>query len=131
MKSNEPTLGWALAHLQAEKTIEHPPLSEADKSYLDHMIRRIDFLKADGRLLSVLETVPAQSCLYNHPFLESNQDFFIALFSNAKQEETCIKLYHHLNDCYHCFEIFSQVLRDYYNCGEELGDFYGEERQHG
>jgi hypothetical protein len=130
MKSNEPTLGWALAHLQAEQTIEHPPMSATDKNYLEPMIRRFEFLKADGRLSSVLKTVPAQSCLYNHPFLENNEDFYIALFSNTKQEETCIKLYQHLNDCYHCFEIFSQVLRDYYYCGEELSDFY-EEKDNG
>ena len=126
MKSNAPTLGWAIAHLQTEQISQDQPLSDPAKTYLDHMIRRFDFLKTDGRLSSILETVPVKACIFNHPFLENNEDFFIALFSDTKQEETCIKLYQHLNDCYHCFEIFSQVLRDYYNCGEELSEYDGE-----
>ena len=53
-------------------------------------------------------------CSINQPFLENNEDFFIALFSDTKHDDACIRLYKHMNDCYPCFEIFSQVLRDYY-----------------
>ena len=130
MKTQKPSLGWALAHLQTEKKVAVAEFSEADKDYLDKILNRYDSMKNNGSLNKALEALPTHTCSFSHLFLQNNEDFFIALFSNTKHDEACIRLYKHMNDCYPCFEVFSQVLRDYYHCGEELTGFFGE-KQHG
>jgi hypothetical protein len=120
MSTNESKLGWALAHLESEQLSQSTQLNETDRCYLDQLVQRLDDLKKNGRVATVLTKIPAQSCLHNHPFLENNDDFFIAFFTSSKQENACINLFKHLNDCFHCFEIFSQVLRDYYHSNEQL-----------
>lgn len=118
MGSKHESLGWALAHLQAEGKGPAPSAADADNVLLAKMKERYRQLSSNGQLKAVLESLPEQSCLSEKPFLESNEDFFIVLFSDIKHEEACIKLYTHMNDCFSCFEIFSQVLRDYYRFGE-------------
>ncbi len=124
MRTQKVSLGWALAHLQAEKKVQSAQVSEADKDYLHKILKRYYLMKDNGRLHEALEELPTHTCSLDHPFLQNNEDFFIALFSDTKHDEACIRLYKHMNDCYRCFEIFSQILRDYYHHGEELTDFY-------
>ena len=128
MEQSTARLGWALAHLQTEKNLSALQVSEADSDYLRYMRERYRQLSRDGKLIAVLEKLPDRPCLMNHPFLEGNEDFFIALFSKTKHDEACIRLYKHMNDCYRCFEIFSQVLRDYYRQGEALHAVKGEKQ---
>jgi hypothetical protein len=54
------------------------------------------------------------------PFLSGNEDFFLQVFLNQHKDPVCLELAAHLNRCYACFEIFSQILRDYYHKREEL-----------
>ena len=126
MKTQKPTLGWALAHLQTEKKQASAQFSDADKDYLHKILSRYDSMKNNGSLNEALRALPTHSCSFDDLFVQNNEDFFIALFSNTKHDEACIRLYKHMNDCYPCFEIFSQVLRDYYHCSEELASIYGE-----
>ena len=115
MTEVKPTLGWALAHLQTPNNEIFTQFTPGNRSYLEKMINRLKILNSDGRLTAILNSLPERGCNSNTPFLENNDDYFIALFSNTKYDKACINLYNHLNNCYHCFEIFSQVLRDYYH----------------
>ena len=128
MKTQKPSLGWALAHLQTERKVESAQFSEADKNYLHKIVSRYDSMKNNGSFYEALEALPTHTCSFDHLFLQNNEDFFIALFSNTKHDEACIRLYKHMNDCYPCFEVFSQVLRDYYLQGEVLNSSRGETR---
>jgi hypothetical protein len=128
MEKNEARLGWALAHLQTGQSGTSLTVSGPESGYLTHIQERYRQLHSDGQLLKILDRLPGQPCLIDRPFLEGNEDFFIALFSNTKHDEACIRLYKHMNDCYPCFEIFSQVLRDYYQQGEALRTVSGEKQ---
>jgi hypothetical protein len=128
MKTQQPTLGWALACLGAEEQGKSARFSPADRDYLYKIRGRCRSMKSNGRLSEALDTIPGQACSMGQPFLQQNEDFFIALFSDTRHDEACIKLYKHLNDCYWCFEIFSQFLCDYYRYGEVLQENYGEVR---
>jgi len=120
MEKTTTRMGWALAHLQTGQNRISLTLSESENVYLTHMKERHRQLHSDGQLIKILDRLPGQPCFIGQPFLEGNEDFFIALFSEVKHDEACIRLYKHMNDCYACFEIFSQVLRDYYQHGENL-----------
>ncbi len=130
MEATHTKLGWALAHLQAERTTTSSQLTPSEQDYLEHMKDRFKLLNGNGKMVSLLENLPDRTCLINQPFLADNEDFFIALFSDTKHDEACIRLYKHMNDCYPCFEIFSQVLRDYYRQGEVLKESF-QEKNHG
>jgi hypothetical protein len=107
-------LGWALAHLQTAQNEKNAQFAPNQRSYLEHVVNRLKILNSDGQPAAILNSLPERGCTSSAPYLENNDDYFIALFSNSKYDEACINLYNHLNNCYHCFEIFSQVLRDYY-----------------
>ena len=130
MEKYSTKLGWALAHLQAKGIRSAADQSGPDRDYLNHMQARYRELSHNGKSTVIVRQLPACPCLIDKPFLENNEDFFITLFSDIEHEEVCARLYKHMNDCYPCFEIFSQVLRDYYQQGETLQEFNGE-KQHG
>jgi hypothetical protein len=129
MMEVKPTLGWALAHLQTARDLQNAQFAPDQRSYLDHIVDRLNLLNSDSKLDEILESLPNKGCAGGNPFLENNDDYFIALFSNAKYDEACINLYNHLNNCYHCFEIFSQVLRDYYHHKPQSEQFKRSENE--
>jgi hypothetical protein len=110
-------LGQLLAHISVE-TEDDMKRNSARSEALSDLKQRID---------SILETnfnsnrdwgLPKGSCAGEHPFLLDNRDFFIA-YLMADTNGTpplidCAGLIHHLNDCYRCFEVFSQTLQAYY-----------------
>lgn len=57
--------------------------------------------------------IPTQPCLLENPFLADNHDFFLNLFIVNPPDFPCQQLMRHLNDCYSCFEFFTQVMRDF------------------
>jgi hypothetical protein len=126
MNEVKPNLGWALAHLQTANTEISRKIPQDHLNYLEQVTNRLKVLNSDGKLIEILESLPDKGCTVDNPFLENNEDYFIALFSNTKYDKACIRLYNHLNNCYHCFEIFSQVLRDYYRNKPQTDKFYRE-----
>jgi hypothetical protein len=120
MKATKQTLGRALAHWQAQQTKTRTFIPGDQEDYIRTINDRYLDLKNDGKMQAVMENLPRGACYSDRPFLKDNEDFFIVLFSDTKQEEACISLFQHLNNCYYCFEIMSQVLRDYYLRKQEL-----------
>lgn len=120
MKATNQTLGRALAQWQAQhmNTLEQIPEDQNDHIRL--IDRRYLELKNDSKMQSLMASLPQGACSYEQPFLKDNQDFFITLFSEWRDDHACIKLYEHLNSCYYCFEIMSEVLREYYLQKQEL-----------
>jgi len=68
--------------------------------------------------------IPKGSCLLDQPFLEDNIDFFILYLkigrTNGIKGFDCVKLIQHLNDCYRCFDIYSNTLQEYFIEKEQL-----------
>ena len=69
------------------------------------------------RIQEILDAFPEASCHEETCKLADNYDFFMAYFLggllNNMRENTCHRLFIHLNDCYRCFGVFSDVMRDY------------------
>jgi hypothetical protein len=129
MTQVKPTLGWALAHLQATNNEIFTQFAQDQRSYLEQIVNRLKILNSDGQMATILTSLPDGGCTSSTPFLENNDDYFIVLFSNTKNDQACINLYNHLNNCYHCFEIFSQVLRDYYHNKPQSEQFNRSEHE--
>lgn len=67
-----------------------------------------------NNMVTPLPDIPENTCSLDAPFLEKNIDLFLHLYMGKAQPEICEQLTRHLNNCFHCFEIFTQVLTDYY-----------------
>ena len=61
--------------------------------------------------------IPVSRCKVSQPFLQNADDFFIThlVLEPNGHREYYSSLIKHLNDCYACFEIYSQVFKDYYH----------------
>jgi hypothetical protein len=64
-------------------------------------------------------TVPScRTCLVGKPFLQDNFDFFLRYLAGPDGEESapvdCDRLFRHLNDCTRCFDIYTDVVQDFF-----------------
>ena len=64
--------------------------------------------------------IPDQTCSMHNSFLINNYDFFYKYIYDESTDNTCSKLYIHLNNCYSCFCVFSQTMRDYFHKKNEI-----------
>ena len=64
--------------------------------------------------------IPDQTCSIHNSFLNNNYDFFHKYISDYSTDNTCSKLFVHLNNCYSCFCVFSQTMRDYFHKKNEI-----------
>lgn len=83
---------------------------------IGHQLAR-EFINGEWRLSpehSQVESppIPPVACSGSEPFLEDNRAFF-RLFLAEREPVECERLIFHLNRCFHCFEIFCEVLRDF------------------
>jgi len=111
-------LGIALAKIKSL----HEELPDEDTTeegkVLQHIFQlRQDFRKTPVRVREVLlNGVPDSRC-NPESRLVGNKEFFTAYLleyrSNDEHQQHCKKLSRHLNDCFQCFEVFSDVVRDY------------------
>ncbi len=123
-------LGRILACLQIRRTSPNAPgwiagkiqLSEAEKKLLEFANKRLGEIAAAPGFLAQLEQLIKYRCQTDKSCLKDNLDFFLALlFLKTDGASTvCECLFKHLNVCYHCFEEFSEVMRDYFNTLESL-----------
>jgi hypothetical protein len=120
------TLGKALAFIRNihEMDVEKlEGLSIVQKNYITQLHHRFVELSMPETKKSILENIPQHACLSDKPFLNDNKDFFISfllLGPDDDNEEIHKDLLKHLNDCHWCFEIFTQVLRDYFHSSRNL-----------
>lgn len=113
-------LGWILALLEVEDDKNHQPLPETESNQKELMRKRMLAMQSGDEARNISDSIPHTTCPMEHPFFSGNEDFFLNLFLNHHKDPVCTKLTAHLNKCYSCFEIFTQVLRDYYHKREEL-----------
>jgi hypothetical protein len=122
MKESVPSLGKMLAFLCAEKSENHTfnslelPLNV--KVEFIRLKERVRDINTNGIVEKIINEIPRLQCSGAQPFLESNIEFFLLFFAMEKDAETKRKLCHqlniHLNNCYRCFTVFSDVLRSYF-----------------
>lgn len=116
-------LGFALAHLAVEiktnKVPDRPELNEDQKNSLQTLRDRWQEILSNASVDRIFKAIPAYACQTEKTYLLNNEEFFIAHFlittEDGKADKYCERLFRHLNDCYTCFELFCEVMRDYYN----------------
>ncbi len=124
IRSSAMTLGQALGFLKAEHDAEYSQdwheLSESERNYQELLRKRLKSIRANEKALEIFAGIPGEQCSRVKPHFADNEDFFLALFFINPQNGHCLRLSKHLNKCLSCFEIFSQVMRDYYQEYHEL-----------
>ena len=115
---NGMTLGSAIAFLSLEGLSDDSVLTQSEKDYLKALKERYAQLD-DGRgIEKIYQNIPRHSCISTECFLDDNTDFFISyVLLSEKQNNNDRKLsslFKHLNDCFGCFEVYTEVMRNYY-----------------
>jgi hypothetical protein len=110
-------LGKSLAHLRlADEFADNTNFiyKFEDKEELSEFRNRlIDLTTSPDRNL-IIHKLDHSECTFEAPVLKDNSDLFLLLLFQKEIPELCSNLGKHLNDCYQCFQIFSQVMQDYY-----------------
>ena len=120
------SFGQALAILKFEHSSGRSTqidLSVENTERLKNLREHVKNFQASS-LESILQKCPTSSCQTESPFLQENEDFFIALVMFKIRDEQngkhCNPLMEHLNDCFRCFEVYSEVMREYYSNSQNL-----------
>jgi hypothetical protein len=110
-------LGKSLAHLRIVDEFAN------DADFIRRFENDRDLIKFKDRLKDlstnseynlIIEKLDHNECSLDAPFLKDNCDLFLLLLFRKEIPQLCTNLGKHLNDCYQCFQIFSQVMQDYY-----------------
>ena len=116
----------ALAILEFEHTSGQSAqidLSVENTERLKKLREHVNNFQSSG-LDSILQKCPTGPCQTESPFLQENEDFFIALvmfkIRGEQNGKHCNPLIEHLNDCFRCFEVYSEVMRQYYSNSQNL-----------
>lgn len=79
-----------------------------------NMLReRLRKLEASGTEGRGVQGLPEKECAQDAAFMEENADFFLDYLMGGGRRDACPGLVRHINDCYRCFEIYSDVMRGY------------------
>ena len=120
--SNELKLGQALAYLHTEMASEEvhdKPLFFHHEAYVRNLYQNLTSLKKHDNISGIFESIPRSCCSPSKPFLSNNEDFFLAYTFLMSRPENMKKyssnIMRHLNSCIWCFDIFCQVMQDYYH----------------
>ena len=121
MNTNNSVLGKSLAVLKfppnnSKNIKKSEPLFTESKT-LNQLQERFKELLKNG---SPSITIPSQPCLTEAPYLAGNIDFFLTFYLTAPKNGHCAKIIGHLNNCYLCFNIFTDVARAYYRQYSEI-----------
>jgi len=116
MKKDTLTLGRAIACLKFEEQIDHHNFNQSfqDDDFLNSLRLRAASLENDKFKSANVDGIPENGCYLDQLYLDNNPDFFLNLFLNGPQNGVCVKLTQHLNNCFGCFQVFTEVIRDYY-----------------
>lgn len=118
-------LGFALAYVGNVVDIN----GDASKDLTDDGKQLI--ARVHNRYLHIAESphgelfknIPSSSCSGKSPFLLDNVDFYVAFLLVGIDEdnnEYHAKIVKHLNDCFWCFELFTDVLRDFFHASQKF-----------
>ena len=110
-------LGKTLAHLRLvdEFADDTNFIRKFDnKNELADFRNRLKDLTSSPDRNLIIKNLDHSECSFEAPLLKDNSDLFLLLLFQKEIPELCSNLGKHLNDCYHCFQIFSEVMQDYY-----------------
>ncbi len=122
------TLGKALAYIETEMMAKipqnAPPLAPSDNLLLQNLKNRLQNIEHSHSVLHIVSDVPKHQCSWATPYLADNSDFFLAHLivrnANCWHGLNLEQQFKHLNKCFNCFEIYCQVLQDYYHTCQEI-----------
>jgi len=110
-------LGKSLAHLRlADEFARDTDFIQQfkDKEELTRFRVRIKDLTRSPERNIIINKLDERECSPESPYLRDNSDVFLMLLFHNEIPELCSNLGKHLNDCYQCFKIFSDVMQNYY-----------------
>jgi|GEM_PF-2203424 len=121
---HELTLGQALAYLEIElmgrKAQPAEPFAPSENIFLQNLRSRLQNMQHSHAELLLSTDVPKHECHSATPYLADNSDFFLAHILIRKGNSGPEPPFKHLNDCFNCFEIYCQVMQDYYHTCQEI-----------
>jgi hypothetical protein len=124
LNKSEISLGQALAYVKAMGAEVTPKgkklLSDSAQNYINSLCHFRNDLNNDQSLQRIFAGIPEYTCQSSKSFLTNNFKFFIALLLLHSENYSCEKLIKHLNSCYSCFDVFCQVLRDYFHTTNDI-----------
>ena len=126
MNGKEMGIGAALAYIKSTKDakeINGKRISEQDFEYIRSLRNRFDYLAARGNEEKIFQSIPENRCECTNQFLSGNVDFFLSfvlLDDDLKLEKFSPRFIKHLNNCFWCFDIFTNVMREYYYTTQSL-----------
>jgi hypothetical protein len=85
---------------------------EKDQIWLENFKRSLASVNSGKYVEPVLLSIPKTCCKTDKPFLKEHSDI-LPTFMAKQSSKYCQKLFIHLNDCYFCFEIYSEEMRRY------------------
>jgi len=118
----ESTAGKILAYLKTEKTTNKKnilkSISEKENYCLQSLRQQFEKISSQNLAPKIFEEIPEHECQTKQAFLKNNEDFFLCLILIDPEDDDfdkcCTRLSGHLNNCFRCFEIFCQVMVDFY-----------------
>jgi hypothetical protein len=115
---NGMTFGSALAFVSCEGMSDDSVLTQSEKDYLKTLRERYIQLDDRKRIEKIYKNIPRNRCVSQKCFLDDNIDFFISYVllseKHYSSDRKFSSLFKHLNDCYGCFEVYTEVIRNYY-----------------
>jgi hypothetical protein len=124
LNESEISLGQALAYVKVMGGEEIPMggglLSDSAQNYIKSLCRFRNDLNNDQSIQGIFAAIPEYTCQSSKSFLTNNFKFFITLLILRSENYSCEKLIKHLNSCYNCFDVFCQVLRDYFHTTNDI-----------
>jgi hypothetical protein len=124
LNESEISLGQALAYVKAmcgEATpMGEKLLSDSAQNYINSLCSFRNDLNNDQSIQGIFAGIPEYTCQSSKSFLTDNFKFFIVLLILRSENYSCERLIKHLNSCYNCFDVFCQVLRDYFRTTNDI-----------
>jgi hypothetical protein len=113
--------GVALVSFVFETEFDVSNLTEQTDVDMYHYVKEIyDDLKKNGA--TDLLVFPSTSCSAKESILMNNDRFFIGhtLIEPFQKNVKHDRLVKHLNNCYACFQVYSQFYKDYFQADQEI-----------
>jgi hypothetical protein len=97
-----------------------PPADVNEYQYIKDIYQRLRQSKSDR---TGVYDIPDTACK-DRVFLEGNDLFFVwhILIEKNHDRVDCDPLFRHLNDCFSCFQIYSQFLKGYYQGRQDINE---------
>jgi len=127
MAAKQLTIGQALAFLDVENARgiqQWKQLSEVEMETLNQLRQRLGAIKSNRAAGKIIKSLPKSACSAD-AYIGDNWDFFLScliLRASEAQEVSDNEFFGHMNSCCKCFEIFAEILREYFRQYRVLAD---------